>query len=68
MQQDLLQGRRTEIDFLNGAVVRLGETFGIQCPVNQALATIIRQMESAARSATPPFESLRAPRAGRGEA
>lgn len=53
MQQDLLQGRRTEIDFLNGAVVRLGETFGIPCPVNQALTTIIRQMESAARSATP---------------
>jgi 2-dehydropantoate 2-reductase len=68
MQQDLLQGRRTEIDFLNGAVVRLGESFGIPCPVNQALATIIRQMESTARSATPPFESLRAPRAGRGEA
>ncbi|HEY1912756.1 MAG TPA: 2-dehydropantoate 2-reductase [Vicinamibacterales bacterium] len=53
MQQDLLQGRRTEIDFLNGAVVRLGESFGIPCPVNQALTTIIRQMESAARSATP---------------
>ena len=68
MQQDLLQGRRTEIDFLNGAVVRLGESFGIPCPVNHALATIIRQMESAARSAAPPFESLRAPRSGRGEA
>jgi 2-dehydropantoate 2-reductase len=53
MQQDLLQGRRTEIDFLNGAVVRLGESFGIPCPVNQALTTIIRQMDSAARSATP---------------
>ena len=53
MQQDLLQGRRTEIDFLNGAVVRLGETFGIPCPVNQALTTIIRQMESPTGSATP---------------
>jgi 2-dehydropantoate 2-reductase len=47
MQQDLLKGRRTEIDFLNGAVVRLGERYGIPCPVNQALTAIIRQMERA---------------------
>jgi 2-dehydropantoate 2-reductase len=47
MQQDLLKGRRTEIDFLNGAVVRLGATFGIACPVNEALTAIIRQMERA---------------------
>jgi len=47
LQQDLLKGRRTEIDFLNGAVVRLGATFGIECPVNQALAMIIRAMERA---------------------
>jgi 2-dehydropantoate 2-reductase len=45
MQQDLLKGRRTEIDFLNGAVVRLGATYGIACPVNEALTTIIKQME-----------------------
>jgi 2-dehydropantoate 2-reductase len=52
MQQDLLQGRRTEIDFLNGAVVRLGATFGIACPVNQALTMIIRQMELTGGSLT----------------
>jgi 2-dehydropantoate 2-reductase len=46
MQQDLLKGRRTEIEFLNGAVVRLGATYGIDCPVNQALTGIIRAMES----------------------
>jgi len=45
MQQDLLKGRRTEIEFLNGAVVRLGATYGIECPVNQALTGIIREME-----------------------
>ena len=50
MQQDLLKGRRTEIDFLNGAVVRLGATFGIECPVNQALAMIIKAMERASRA------------------
>ena len=47
MQQDLLKGRRTEIDFLNGAVVRLGAAYGVECPVNQALAAIIKRMETA---------------------
>jgi 2-dehydropantoate 2-reductase len=46
MQQDLLKGRRTEIEFLNGAVVRLGATYGIACPVNQALTVIIEEMET----------------------
>lgn len=50
MQQDLLKGRRTEIDFLNGGVVALGARYGVDCPVNQALAMIIRAME---RAATP---------------
>jgi 2-dehydropantoate 2-reductase len=45
MQQDLLKGRRSEIEFLNGAVVRLGAVYGLACPVNQALADIIRAME-----------------------
>jgi 2-dehydropantoate 2-reductase len=47
MQQDLLKGRRTEIEFLNGAVVRLGAKYGIACPVNQALTGIITAMENA---------------------
>jgi 2-dehydropantoate 2-reductase len=50
MQQDLLKGRRTEIDFLNGAVVRLGQTYGVECPVNQALTMIITAMERASPS------------------
>jgi 2-dehydropantoate 2-reductase len=52
-QQDLLQGRRTEIDFLNGAVVRLGARYGIACPANEGLTTIIKALEQAARSASP---------------
>lgn len=47
--QDLQKGRKTEIDHLNGAVVALGEKFGIPCPVNAALATIIRQLEAQSR-------------------
>jgi 2-dehydropantoate 2-reductase len=45
MQQDLLKGRRTEIDHLNGAVVRLGERYGVACPVNQALTIIVKELE-----------------------
>ena len=50
MQQDLLRGRRTEIDFLNGAVARLGASFGIACPVNLALTAIVTQLELQAGS------------------
>lgn len=47
--QDLQKGRRTEIDHLNGAVVALGEKYGIPCPVNAALTTIIKQLEAQGR-------------------
>lgn len=54
MQQDLLRGRRTEIDFLNGAVVALGARYGIACPVNQALTMIIKAMEASATPTASP--------------
>ena len=47
--QDLQKGRRTEIDHLNGAVVALGAEYGIACPVNAALTTILKQLETQAR-------------------
>lgn len=46
MQQDLMKGRKTEIDFMNGAVADLGQKYGIATPVNAALATMIRYLES----------------------
>ena len=42
MLQDIQQGRETEIDFLNGAVVRLGEKHGIATPTNRTLVELIR--------------------------
>ncbi len=45
MRQDLQRGRPTEIDFMNGAVVALGQQHGIDCPVNAALTAIIKAME-----------------------
>jgi 2-dehydropantoate 2-reductase len=45
MRQDLERGRPTEIDFMNGAVVALGQRHRIDCPVNAALTAIIKAME-----------------------
>ena len=46
MRQDLMKGRKTEIDHMNGAVARLGETFGLPCPVNAAMTTMIKYLEA----------------------
>ena len=46
MRQDLMKGRRTEIDFMNGAIVTTGRRFRIECPVNAALVAIIKAMEA----------------------
>lgn len=45
MQQDLIKGKKTEIDYLNGGVAELGKKYGIKCPANKALAGIIKGME-----------------------
>jgi|TARA_B100001971_G_scaffold169290_1_gene161036 2-dehydropantoate 2-reductase len=45
MQQDILKGKKTEIDYLNGAVVELGRKYKIKCPVNEGLVMIIKRME-----------------------
>jgi 2-dehydropantoate 2-reductase len=46
MLQDLRRGRATEIDYLNGAVARLGARSGVDCPVNAGLTAIIKAMET----------------------
>ena len=45
MRQDLLKRKPTEIDHMNGAVVALGQRYGIDCPVNGALVTMIKALE-----------------------
>ena len=45
MYQDLTNGKRTEIDHMNGAVVELGRQYGVACPVNASLVAIIKAME-----------------------
>jgi len=44
--QDIERGLQTEIDFINGAVVRFGEKFDIETPVNRTLVAAVKGIES----------------------
>jgi 2-dehydropantoate 2-reductase len=46
MLQDILHGHKTEIDYLNGAVVTAGKRLGITTPYNACISDIIRFKES----------------------
>ena len=45
---DLRRGHATEIDYLNGAIVRRGEEFGVPVPANRLLHTLVKALESRA--------------------
>lgn len=45
MLQDILQKRRTEIDFINGAIVRQAKPLNIPTPVNDALTGLVKTLE-----------------------
>jgi 2-dehydropantoate 2-reductase len=44
--QDLERGKRTEIDALNGFVVRRGAELGVATPVNQSLVALVKLREA----------------------
>jgi 2-dehydropantoate 2-reductase len=46
MLQDVEAGKRTEIDYLNGAVVRMGASHGIEAPYNDAISGLIRARQT----------------------
>lgn len=45
MLMDVLKKRQTEIDVINGGIVKLGKKHGIETPVNAGLAGLIRIIE-----------------------
>ena len=45
MWEDISQGRKTEIEFLNEAVVRRGEKVGLDMPVNRKISSLIHSLE-----------------------
>ena len=44
--QDLARGKRSEIDYLNGYVLRRGEALGVATPVNRVLWTLVKLIEA----------------------
>ena len=45
MGQDMVKGRRTEIEFLNGFIVGKAQEIGIDTPANAALTDIVKRVE-----------------------
>jgi 2-dehydropantoate 2-reductase len=48
--QDIERGKLTEIDSLNGYVVRHGAQCGVPVPVNETLYTLVKLLEDSRRN------------------
>jgi len=46
MLQDVLNKKKTEIDFINGAIVRQAKNLGIATPVNEMLTSLVKTIEA----------------------
>jgi 2-dehydropantoate 2-reductase len=53
MADDLAACRKTEIDYLNGELVRLAERLQRDAPVNRAIVELVRKAEAGAEPLTP---------------
>jgi 2-dehydropantoate 2-reductase len=53
MAQDVVKGRPTEIDFMNGYVVEQGCARGVATPVSSAVVDLVREIERGARRPQP---------------
>ena len=56
MADDFAAGRETEIDYLNGEVVRLARSLGRDAPVNSAIVELVKQRELGVEHAWSPEE------------
>jgi 2-dehydropantoate 2-reductase len=52
--QDLAAGKPSEIDYLNGYIVRRGQELGVPTPVNRALQTLVHLMEGRVATTRKP--------------
>lgn len=44
--QDVMKGRRTEVDYLNGYVVHKGRDVGVPTPMNEAIVAVAKRVEA----------------------
>lgn len=49
MLQDVIKGRRTEIEYMNGHVVRKGEELGVATPLNREMVRLVKEIENGDR-------------------
>ena len=52
MWEDLSRGRLTEVDYLNGEIIRLADSLGTKAPINQRIIELVRDAELRAKG--PP--------------
>lgn len=62
MWEDLDTGRPTEVDAINGEIVRLAQSYGIRAPINERLVSLLHEAERARRAwrATQLLDELNA--------
>ena len=56
MAQDVEKGRRSEIDFMNGLIVKTGESLGIDTPANRGIVEAMRSVD--AKTASPGLDTV----------
>jgi len=69
MLQHIEEGRPTEIDALNGALLTEANALGIACPVNESIVLTIKSLEARAarRRAVPVLDEAALEAAARAE-
>ena len=51
--QDVMKGRRTEVEYLNGYVVRKGKGVGVPTPMNEAIVEVTKRLEAGELAQAP---------------
>ena len=64
MAQDVIKGRRSEIDFMNGRVVDKGRELGVPTPVSAAVVEMMREIDAGSRKPAPEHIEVALKRAG----
>ena len=59
--QSIRRGQLTEIDFLNGAVVRVAREHGLDAPINAALVELVHEVERTGEFFSPEQVAARVP-------
>ena len=51
--QSLERGRKTEVDFINGTIVKYGKEAGVPTPINEKIVQMVHEIEDGIRKISP---------------